>query len=111
MEVEHQGVFPKMSWDERMALIVWLRHDIQTEEFDRTLPGAFHRSVDEWMPAPWAIAESRGFAATSRRAAEQELAVLGISVEVSTWARDSIVRKRASLEGQRRELAALLETP
>jgi len=41
--------------------IQWLRYYVETEEYDRKLPGKWFRP-DEWMPAYEHLAESRRFA-------------------------------------------------
>lgn len=91
------------------ALIVWLRFEVECEDFDRQLPGFWWRgdpSSDEWLPHDMGL--SRRYAYEKRRDAEAELRRLEIPRELSARAKayaGSLSTKRA-----KRELDALLAT-
>lgn len=105
LDREYQGAFPKMSDVERVARIIWLRYLIETEEFDRTLPGAWnHLAPDEWMP--YDMATSRSFSYRRSEIARRECDVNWISR--STWEPIRRSLDMWSLKRWRVELDALL---
>lgn len=94
----------RMNSHYRQALIIWLRFFVDTEEYDRTLPGIERHG--EWIPINDGARASREFCRLRKIAALSELRSAGIPMEVSAEAKGYI--DRISLESARRELADLM---
>lgn len=85
------------------ALRVWLEYFVETEAFDRTLPGQFMRGeFDAWTPEPGYRRTSMTFARNRRQEALTKLRAMAIDEETESFARDQV--GRLSYANQRREL-------
>ena len=79
------------------AFRLWLEYFVRTEEFDRSLPGAWSPSDrDSWLPRPPHDRASRAFAAKKR--AELNAAAQGIATEDSEAARDEVAAMSYALQ-------------
>lgn len=89
---------------ERVARIIWLRYEVEIEEYDRTLPGV--ERYGEWIPVNEGRTESLRFARLRKENANREIERSGItpeaSEEVRRWA------SKLSYEKAKEYLADLL---
>lgn len=96
------------SWESdvpTVALIVWLRFEVECENFDRSLPGFWFKGdpkLDEWIP--WDLPLSRRFAHQKKLDALAEIRRLEIPVELSNRAKAyagslSTAKAKRELEG------------
>lgn len=95
----------KIGQSEKLAYAfrVWLEYFVETEAFDRTLPGKFIRGeFNEWMPEPGHRRTSMTFARERRETALTKLRAMAIDEETESFARDQV--GRMSYANQRREL-------
>lgn len=77
--------------EEREALLIWLSYYVSTEEFDRTMPGAFSRfDPDSWMPLPHYHGNMVAFAREARANALAKQAEAGIGRDVFENARRQV---------------------
>lgn len=70
----------------RIALIIWLRYEIDCEEYDRKQPGVWKHS--EWIPIfdgrVDGATNSRAFARRRKVKAHEELRISSIPIELKT---------------------------
>lgn len=60
----------------RMAVALWV--EVESERFDRTLPGQFFPGTDEWMPNAMSLPASRARAGLLRRVGRLALEMLDL---------------------------------
>lgn len=102
---EYIGEFPAATEMDRQATILWLRYYVDTELYDRSLPGAFFRP-GEWMPYPEGRPASMRFAAKCMRDLKWRAAEARIPGDEMSRARNYVLG--LSFDRQRAELAYLL---
>lgn len=90
-----------------VALIVWLRFEVECETFERQLPGFWFRGdpkLDAWIPHDLALA--RRYAHEKKLDALAEIRRLEIPIELSNAAKK--YAERCSFTKQKRELEGIL---
>lgn len=97
-----------MTENDRLARIIWLRYYVDTEEFDRTLPGRMSQHGG-WLVHPGQRGESYAFAHRCCQAAREECERNGLSRFSDAPLRASLTR--LSHERQLEELETLLDKP
>lgn len=102
-----------MSPAQRQALIIWLWHYVECEEYERTLPGHWmygKETSDSWMPNDTIVARDHARWRETRAAAE--LAKYNIGKDPSHWITSQIwenAREEAKYYTYRNALATLFE--